>query len=290
MTQRYNKIKKLDSSFNERRSYKPIFIIVSVGVILTIVLLIVFKDAFKLNSIDTFEESSILLYDKKLESIYNSIVINSEFANVYLYASTEDYIDVSIYGESAKYNVDAVDKELNINLKLTCTICHGVQSGRIYLSVPEHLLNNVKINSNYGSVTIDKFGTTNIEADINYGNFDADEIRNLKLKLNSGNVKLLYASDIEAEVETGNITINTVDNYVNLKSTSGNIIITNLDVKNESSLYAKNGSITLINARDLYYVARSDVGIIDIPEDNEDYKNNTKVRINTEVGNISVGK
>ena len=290
MAKGYNKIRKLDNVVSDdKKSYKPLFIILSFGVIFTIILLIIFKDTFKLNSIDTFDESSKILYNKKLENIYESITINSEFANIYLNTSNDDYIEVKIYGESAKEKVTAKDKKLDINLKLTCTVCHDVKGGKIYVTLPNSLLKNLDINSKFGSVSIAEFNDTIINTTMEYGDFDAAGVKKLNLKLKSGNVKLSHAESVTSSIETGNLTVNNIYGYCDIDTGLGNVIVTYLDVNKDSKINVKTGSVNLVEANELYYDAKSNVGQIHLPVDNVLNKNKTKVSITTDVGNISVG-
>lgn len=286
-----NEIHRLDDTFRtERKSYKPIFIISSVLLILVILGLIIFKDSFKLNSIDTFDESTDLLYDKKLQPTFKNIIVNSDFSNIYIEENNENYIGVTIYGENAKEKVYTDGEDLNINLRLSCTICHKVKSGRIVLSVPESLINKITLNVEYGSATMDDFEDMDMIANIQYGNFLAASLKSLDLKLKSGNIKISSIGSITTNVEIGNVTVNTVSEYADIYAGLGNIIITYFEPNKDSRLETNNGSVVIVSEDDIYYNAKSKNGIIKLPENNESNKNNTKVHIITETGNITVGE
>lgn len=288
---RNNEIHRLDDNFRtERRSYKPLFIIITSLLIIIILGLIIFKDSFKLNSIDTFEESTELLYDKKLKTNFKKIVINSDFSNIEIEKNDDDYVGVTIYGESAKEKVYEEDETLNVNLKLSCTICHNVKSGKIILSVPDDLIDNIEFNVEYGSISIGEFNNLSVSAKVQYGNFNADAINKLSLNLKSGNIKISRLNHVTIDVDMGNVSINSVFNSADIYAELGNVIITYFDITEDSKIETNDGSVVLVNEEEIYYDAKSKNGIISLPDDNENYKDDIKVSITTVTGNITVGE
>lgn len=284
-----NKIKRLDNPIRDHntRAFKPILIIILVLLLFSIIALILFKDKFKLGSINSFDESTTLLYNKKLESIYDEINIDVEFANIYIKPTNNDYIEIFMYGDSAKTNVSKDGKSLNVNLKLTCTICHDVPSGKIVITVPDNEISNININSHYGDITIGDMPLASVVAKTEYGDFNASSLDVGNVELVSGNIKINSINSITAKCEMGNITIGYVNVYAGLQTNIGNVIVSDLNVKKESYITSETGSISLINEYDLFYACKSNKGKIYKPDNINTKK--TKVKLTTDTGNITVG-
>lgn len=285
-----NKIKRLEDYREKRinKSKKPILFLIGGLVLLLIVAFLLLKDTFKFSSIDNFDESSTLVYYNKIENNYDSIKIVADYANIYIKPISGDDIEVYIYGDEAKGDAVKNDNKLKIKSNLTCTVCHGVPSGKIILGIPNKEISNIDITTNYGNVIMGALSLGTVNINVKYGDISGLKVDDLDVTLKSGNVKLEEVNTIKTNCDMGNVTIKKVNNYAGITTNVGNVVITDLDIKKESYIQTYVGSVTIVNASDLFYACKSNLGNIEIPENIDTSK--TKVKITTHEGNIMVGR
>lgn len=162
-------------------------------------------------------------------------------------------------------------------------------------------INNGNFKSSSGNITVGngneitlqvssgkiKTGNFNkLSAGASSGDIEVGNIGEGTIKNSSGKIQVNEAKKLQAESSSGNINISKINEYCNLKTSSGSIDIETLNIIENSVISAKSGNVDINSKNDIYIEQESSSG-------NADIKNNNRMseivlKITTTSGNIKV--
>ena len=249
----------------------------------------------------SFLEKTSTIYEQSFENITN-IEVDVASYDVKIEESRSDDILVQITGSEknkGKIQVEQTKENLNITQEQSI-ICIGLclYKEEITIYVPENYtftynhtsssgnlevntnLLNAQITSTSGDIKTKEIKNGSISS--TSGNIDIEKGENLKVESTSGDIKINYVEDLTLNATSGNVVIEEIENQVNASTTSGDITINKLDIKEDSSLSATSGNIKVKLANKLFIDATTNSGNINIDNSNT----NPILKINTTSGDI----
>ncbi len=269
-------------------------------------LLIVYKDKYTL---DIFDYKKELIYEKEFNnSDVTGFDISSDLSDVIIKKSSGETITVKVYGDKEDEVTTSVkDNNLYIVNDNSTTICllFCMINSRIEIMVPSTEYNSLKVkiasgdidvediifnsiiaNSKSGDIKINK--ATNANIDLVSGDINFKEIDNGRITTVSGDITGNSVNDITAKVVSGDIEIANINKSCQISTTSGSILISNLNILNNSTLKTISGDIRVSKANNVYFDASTVSGDIYIEENNR--FSEIEVKITTTSGDVIVSK
>lgn len=248
----------------------------------------------------TFFEKPVIIYDNTFEKIA-SINVDVTSYDVELKESNNDTIKVEISGSKKnqdKFHVEEENGNLTINengssvcigfcLDGTITIYlpnqdiiyhHKSSSGNIYSDID---LGSVYINTMSGDVTLKNINDGTISS--TSGNINVANANKLNVSATSGDISLDETKNIIANTQSGNIEVRSITSKMDITTTSGDINISSLSIKEDSKAEAKSGNIDIKLDKDVFIDATTRSGNIDIDNTNT----NPTLIIKTTSGDIT---
>lgn len=248
----------------------------------------------------TFFEKPVIIYDNTFEKIA-SINVDVTSYDVELKESNNDIIKVEISGSKKnqdKFHVEEENGNLTINengssvcigfcLDGTITIYlpnqdityhHKSSSGNIYSDID---LRSVVINTTSGDITLKNINDGTISS--TSGNINVANANKLNVSATSGDISLDETKNIIANTKSGNIEVRSITSKMDITTTSGDINISSLSIKEDSKAEAKSGNIDIKLDKDVFIDATTRSGNIDIDNTNT----NPTLIIKTTSGDIT---
>ena len=248
----------------------------------------------------TFFEKPVIIYDNTFEKIA-SINVDVTSYDVELKESNNDTIKVEISGSKKnqdKFHVEEENGNLTINengssvcigfcLDGTITIYlpnqdityhHKSSSGNIYSDID---LGSVDINTMSGDVTLKNINDGTVSS--TSGNINIRNANKLNVSATSGDISLDEPKNLVANTQSGNIKVRSITSKMDITTTSGDINISSLSIKEDSKAEARSGNIDIKLDKDVFIDATTRSGNIDIDNTNT----NPTLTIKTTSGDIT---
>ena len=248
----------------------------------------------------TFFEKPVIIYDNTFEKIA-SINVDVTSYDVELKESNNDTIKVEISGSKKnqdKFHVEEENGNLTINengssvcigfcLDGTITIYlpnqdiayhHKSSSGNIYSDID---LRSVVINTTSGDITLKNINDGTVSS--TSGNINIRNANKLNVSATSGDISLDEPKNLVANTQSGNIKVRSMTSKMDITTTSGDINISSLSIKEDSKAEAKSGNIDIKLDKDVFIDATTRSGNIDIDNTNT----NPTLIIKTTSGDIT---
>lgn len=233
----------------------------------------------------TFFEKPVIIYDNTFEKIA-SINVDVTSYDVELKESNNDTIKVEISGSKKnqdKFHVEEENGNLTINengssvcigfcLDGTITIYlpnqdityhHKSSSGNIYSDID---LRSVVINTTSGDITLKNINDGTVSS--TSGNINIKNANKLNVSATSGDISLDEPKNLVANTQSGNIEVRSITSKMDITTTSGDINISSLSIKEDSKAEAKSGNIDIKLDKDVFIDATTRSGDIDIDNTN----------------------
>ena len=245
-----------------------------------------------------------LIYEKNYEETFENIVINSNASKVEIKESENNTIKVEVYGKENKLKInDKNQLEIEYKEEKCHFFCFNREIGRIVIYLPEDYENNLKIENDLGNVEVGKFENINLNIKEDAGNISIEEAKNVIVDNDCGHIKIEKADTIDATDNAGNIEIGTaniakvendcghikiyeINDKFDIENNCGNIEIEYVNIKRDSSAKTDTGNIKIKNKNDIYVEGSTDVGKVNI--DNNNRKAEIKLELKSDVGTINV--
>ena len=273
------------------------------------IMVFLFKGNYNFSTINfSFGESKTLVDEKEITSIKN-LNIESNVADVII-ETKEGYtnsIKVELYSDHAEeYEITEKNDEIKVVLKDKRVVTmFGSNSSRIKIYVPATYDKYVVITNRTGDITIGKLPNSDFNISLTTGDVKAEQANNMIISLTTGDVELnkVFNGDITAttgdvdinsidkvkvKLTTGDITIGKISNSLSLTSTTGDVRITDANLKANSNIKSGTGDVRINNTTGCYIDAKTNVG--DTRVDNNDRKSDIVLTITSRVGDIRVNK
>ena len=165
--------------------------------------------------------------------------------------------------------------------------CGNIDNGNFKSSSGDIIVGNgneITLQTSSGSI---KAGNYNeLSAETSSGDVEVGNIGEGTIKTSSGKILVNEAKRLQAEASSGNIDISKINEYCNLKTSSGGIDIDSLNLAENSFINAKSGSVDIRIKNDIYIETETKLGDVDL-------KNNNRMaeivlKITTTSGSIKV--
>ena len=144
--------------------------------------------------------------------------------------------------------------------------------------------NEVTLEASSGKIRAGNFNK--LSAKTSSGDIEVGNIGEGTINTSSGKILVGEARRLQAEASSGNIDISKIEEYCNLKTSSGSIDIETLNIIENSSINVKSGDIDIKSKNDIYVEVETKSGNTDIQNNNRMAE--IVLKITTTSGSIKV--
>ena len=222
------------------------------------------------------KKSNNIIFDKtySVEDI-NNIDIRQDAGNIVFRKTSEDNIQVIVYGEDEN-DVDVNFNENNLSIDNThkrkfILFNFGVIEKDIVVYIPSTYNKEIKIKSDYGNCEMLDLENATVDIDCDCGNVKLGKIKNATVKCDLGNTE-----------------IKEVFNKCDIKADCGNVDIDTISIQEDSTIKADLGNVDINKTNDIYIESEVDLGKTKISQNNRNSE--ITLKINCDCGNVTVGK
>lgn len=215
--------------------------------------------------------SNNLVLNKEYDIKFDEINIDSEAADIEIKENLDSKIKVVIYGDEERTKVDTENKKLSIKTtQKNCNFwCFNVKIAKIEIYLPKDYSKNINIVNNLGDIKISSFSRVNLDVKANAGDIIVDEINSIK-----------------ANVDLGDIEINKINEYLDIKNACGDVKIDSINLEKNSKIKSNLGDIKIGSTNEIYIEAKTNLG--DTKINNNYRKSDIVLKINNDCGDIKV--
>lgn len=272
---------------------------------LLVLMIILLNGGFKnFNPIMFSSVSERLLVEEEYKESFRMIEIDSDASEIEFISTDDDTVKVVIYGDEKNINFSKKADRISIASKMKCHFfCFNQERSKIEIYLPKSYDGKIKVNNDYGNVTIGEFKSANVIVENNCGNIDVVAGDTVKLDNDFGDITLEYAnsadieqnagkitvgevSDIKAENDFGDIYIEKITNSLTLKNNCGDIIVDEVILSKSSSIKNDLGKIKIGFTNKIYIDASTDLGKVKINENTR--QSDVTLKLENNCGDIIV--
>ena len=247
----------------------------------------------------SFLEKTVSLYENSFSNI-TEINIDVTSYDVELKESSSKEITVEITGSEKnkdKIKVENSSSKLNITQEGS-SICFGLclYQDKITIYMPEDItinhdsssgtftsemnLTKGNIHTTSGDILLNNIEEGNLQS--TSGNIKVADSTSLNIQSTSGDIKLGTIANLIGSATSGNIIIDEITSQLDIVTTSGDISINELNIKEDSSISARSGNVNVKLGAEVFIDATTRGGDIDIHNANQ----NPTLKITTTSGDI----
>lgn len=232
--------------------------------------------------------ASEVIYDESFEKL-TKIEIDSDCGDISFeenkdgkfrltaYGDTKDLLTVTEKDGVLKLSYPARKRFFNLN----------AIKNNIVLSLPSDYAGSIRVASAYGDVSICALEKAEITADCDYGDIEIAAALHVNVSDDCGDVEIGSVSEAKVEVDYGDIRIGEISASCQLDNNCGDITVGKMVLTADSVLEDDLGSITVGSAPGVRVKAETDLGSLNIRQNDE--KADITLTITNNCGDISVG-
>ena len=247
------------------------FILMILGIAALLCIGLYLRQKLNFTYFGSVKKSENLIYDEVYYNTFDLISIeNDGYADIVIKETDEPSVNVKVYAN--RDNLEYIKDDNNIKIKSkskTCSIFCDEETSVIEINLPRTYSNKIEINSDVGPVTIGEFDNSIID-----------------LKVDTGDVKIKAAKDLNIDSDAGIIYIDRVNGKLNLVNDTGDISIDNLLVTEDSYIETDVGNINILRTSNIKIVTKNGSRLSNIKTSNEE--SNVTLTISTDIGEINV--
>lgn len=248
--------------------------------------------------------SENLAVEEEYQNPFRMIEVDSDASEIEIYSTEEKTTRVVIHGEEKNVTMTTNNDRLVIGTKMKCNfLCFGQKRSKVEIYLSKDYEGKIKVDNDYGNVTIGEFKNATIEVEENcgdikvvagnevkldndFGNIELEFAKHAELKDNAGKIKVGEVADIKAENDLGDIRIGKVTNSLVIDEDCGDVIIDEVILAKDSSIKNDLGKIKIGFTNKIYIDAETDLGKVKI---NENTRNaDITLRLENSCGDIIV--
>ena len=241
------------------------------------------------NYFNLFSRQSTTLIDSKEFDKVENISIRTNTADIQIQYSTDDKYKVEMYSDNEKeHSINLSGDDLKIDLQEKDKFGFFPKQARIILYVPSEFKNKFDISTTTGDVDAYAFENATFKVTVSTGDIDIDIANTMDVTTTTGDIHNNYVETINAKCSTGDIRLGKVNNALNIVTTTGDIRIDTIDLKESGNIQTTTGDVVIDNKNEIYVETESKTGDIKI-NNNADRFTELSLHIKVTTGDIKVG-
>lgn len=253
-----------------------------------IVLLVKPRSNFNLFKVNNKSE---LVYERDITEPIKKINITTKASSIQVETNDTNKISVKYYGdkEDKELDLSTANEVLNIN-EDTSYFCLGFCSyaeHKIIISLPKEIDYELDFNTASGDIYIPNLNLSNISIKTVSGDIKVINAKNANLESTSGDIEITEVEKLVSKTVSGEINVNRIKRSCDIKTTSGDVDISLLEITTNSNISTISGDVEIETNRNSYVKTETTSGEVSIDNNNRYAK--TELTVKTTSGDIEVG-
>lgn len=276
---------------NKTLTITKIVLLSIIAILLTtilIVLLVKPKTNFNLFKMSSKSE---LVYERDITEPIKKINVTTKASTIQVETNDTNKISVKYYGDKDDKELDlsTTNEFLNINEDTTYScigLCNYAEH-KIIISLPKEIDYELDFNTASGDVYIPDITLSNIRIKTISGDIKVINAKNANLESTSGDIEINEVEKLVSKTVSGEVNANQIKRSCDIKTTSGDVEITLLEITNNSNISTVSGDVEIETNRNSYVKTETTSGEVSVANNNRYAK--TELTVKTTSGDIEVG-
>lgn len=253
-----------------------------------IVLLVKPRSNFNLFKVNNKSE---LVYERDITEPIKKINITTKASSIQVETNDTNKISVKYYGdkEDKELDLSTANEVLNIN-EDTSYFCLGFcnfAEHKIIISLPKEIDYELDFNTASGDIYIPNINLSNIDIKTVSGDIKVINAKNANLESTSGDIEITEVEKLVSKTVSGEINVNRIKRSCDIKTTSGDVDISLLEITTDSNISTVSGDVEIETNSNSYVKTETTSGEVSIDNNNRYAK--TELTVKTTSGDIEVG-
>lgn len=232
-----------------------------------------------------------LVYERDIEEAIKKINITTKASSIEVETNNTNKISVKYYGDKDDKELDlsTTNEVLNIreNSSYFCIGFCNYAEHKIIISLPKEIDYELDFNTASGDVYIPDINLSNISISTISGDIKAFKAKNAKLESTSGDIEINEVEKLVSKTVSGEINANQIKRSCDIKTTSGDVEISRLEITSNSNISTVSGDVEIESNNESYIKTETVSGEVSINKNNRYAQ--TELTIKTTSGDIEVG-
>lgn len=253
-----------------------------------IVLLVNPKNNFNFFKVSSKSE---LVYERDITEPIKKINVITKASTIQVETNDTNKISVKYYGdkEDKELDLSTANEVLNIN-EDTSYFCIGFcnyAEHKIIISLPKEIDYELDFNTASGDIYIPNINLSNISIKTVSGDIKVINAKSANLESTSGDIEITEVEKLVSKTVSGEINVNRIKRSCDIKTTSGDVDISLLEITTNSNISTISGEVEIETNRNSYVKTETVSGEVSIDNNNRYAK--TELTVKTTSGDIEVG-
>lgn len=253
-----------------------------------IVLLVKPRSNFNLFKVNNKSE---LVYERDITEPIKKINVTTKASSIQVETNDTNKISVKYYGdkEDKELDLSTANEVLNIN-EDTSYFCLGFcnfAEHKIIISLPKEIDYELDFNTASGDIYIPNINLSNIDIKTVSGDIKVINAKNANLESTSGDIEITEVEKLVSKTVSGEINVNRIKRSCDIKTTSGDVDISLLEITTDSNISTVSGDVEIETNSNSYVKTETTSGEVSIDNNNRYAK--TELTVKTTSGDIEVG-
>jgi len=249
--------------------------------------------------------SNVLVMDKVYHEQFRKIDVRSDASEILIKKSSDSSFRVVVYGDKERTVVDDNNGSLLVNSKGKKCIgfCFENTISKIEVYVPSSFAGTMDIRNQYGDIQVEEFlnaditieencgdvlvfGGNRVKVNNDYGDITVQKADTLEVEEDCGDVIIGTVASLKVENHYGDIRIEKVTGFLDVSDNCGDIEIDSISLVKDSVIHNDYGDIEVGSTNEIFIDAKVDLGDIKVNKNHRESK--ITLKIENDLGDILV--
>lgn len=237
----------------------------------------------------TSKVSDTLVFEKVYDTKFQTISIDVSFGNIEVLPSNDSNVHVAIYSDYELFDVRSAKSSLSIIFSEEEGFHFSFPKSRDLVRIYLPDTSNIKVSlvTDYGDVEVGSFPNTSFDVTANMGDISIDQADILSVHSDMGDVSVGEVCDLTVKSDLGDIEVTNITEKVSIDTDMGNVFIEELNLIQDAKIILSLGDLEISNVTNGYVDATTDLGDVDIKNNNREAT--YVLTVESDMGDVNIG-
>ena len=237
----------------------------------------------------TSKVSDTLVFEKVYDTKFQTISIDVSFGNIEVLPSNDSNVHVAIYSDYELFDVRSAKSSLSIIFSEEEGFHFSFPKSRDLVRIYLPDTSNIKVSlvTDYGDVEVGSFPNTSFDVTANMGDISIDQADILSVHSDMGDVSVGEVCDLTVKSDLGDIEVTNITEKVSIDIDMGNVFIEELNLIQDAKIILSLGDLEISNVTNGYVDATTDLGDVDIKNNNREAT--YVLTVECDMGDVNIG-
>ena len=237
----------------------------------------------------TSKVSDTLVFEEVYDTKFQTFSIDVSFGNIEVLPSNDSNVHVAIYSDYELFDVRSAKSSLSIIFSEEEGFHFSFPKSRDLVRIYLPDTSNIKVSlvTDYGDVEVGSFPNTSFDVTANMGDISIDQADILSVHSDMGDVSVGEVCDLTVKSDLGDIEVTNITEKVSIDTDMGNVFIEELNLIQDAKIILSLGDLEISNVTNGYVDATTDLGDIDIKNNNREAT--YVLTVESDMGDVNIG-